>query len=452
MLKFRLLPSETLARQNRVIMRPAEDKYQSLTPLGKTDFRDQQIPFFIKDADRLRHIYVIGKTGVGKSTLLLNMAISDIEKGKGCCVLDPHGDIADKLLNYIPQDRIEDVVHFNITDIQHLVAYNPLHNVHPQQYHIVVANLISTFKKIWADSWGPRLEYILNQSLLTLVYYPKATLLDIQPLLTNTVFREEVLLYVQNNLLKLFWYNEYDKYPPAFRMEAISPVLNKMGVFASNLILRNVVGRNASINIQQIVDTRKILICNLSKGSIGEESSSLLGSILLSGIQQAVLARSNLSEENRTPFYCYVDECGSFLTTAFIGILSEARKYGLSLFLAHQYLDQLPEQIRSAIFGNCGTIISFQTGNEDAVTLAKEFYPVFSAADFINIPKYSFYIKLMIDGQTSKGFSALSLPIQRSACSYKDQIIVNQARAVMQTARTEPVIAEIKKVQQTLFD
>lgn len=428
-------------------------KYQALTPIGKTDFRDQQIPFLIKDADRLRHIYVIGKTGVGKSTLLLNMAISDIQKGKGCCVLDPHGDIAEKLLDYVPEERVADVTYFDITDNEYLPAFNPLYNIGREQRHIVASGLISTFKKIWSESWGPRLEYILHQCLLTLLQYPKATLLDIQPLLTNKVFREDVLLYVTDIHLKTYWYTEYDKYPPAFRMEAISPILNKMGIFISNPILCDIVGRQQSIDIKQLVDSGKTLICNLSKGIVGEEVSSLLGSMLLSAIQHTVLQRGTVPEEERKPFYCYVDECGSFLTSAFIGILSEARKYGLSLFLAHQYLDQVPEHIRTSIFGNVGTMISFQLGNSDAETLAKEFYPVFTASDFINLPKYSFYIKLMIDGVTSKGFSAISSPPTAIEESFKAAIIANNN--IVNSEQSKPIIRQqsLRKPpgQQTLF-
>ena len=423
------------------------------TPIGKTDFRNEQTPFFIKDADRLRHIYAIGKTGVGKSTMLLNMAVSDIQKGKGCCVLDPHGDIAERLLDYVPQERIEDVIYFNVTDMVHLPAFNPLYNIAPEHRHIVASTLISTFKKIWAESWGPRLEYILHQSLLTLLQYPTATLLDIQPLLTNKVFREEVLMHVTEMHLKLFWYTEYDKYPPTFRIEVINPVLNKMGVFITNPVLRGIVGRQQSINIKAIVDTGKILLCNLSKGIAGEEVASLLGSMVLSAMQHAVLQRANMPEEERKPFYCYVDECGSFLTSAFIDVLSEARKYGLSLFLAHQYLDQLPEYIRSAIFGNAGTIISFQTGNSDAETLAKEFFPAFAASDFISLPKYAFYIKLMIDGVTSKGFSALALPAAQVMQSYKKQIIkqIHDAYIVSETITQHIPEPNEKPIQNTLF-
>lgn len=315
---------------------------KTYTPIGLTDFRNQHTPFYIKDADRLHHVYAIGKTGAGKSTLLMNMAISDIQKGKGCCVIDPHGDIADSLLNYVSKKRIPEVIYFNATNASHPIAFNPIHDIPPQHWHIVAANLLQTFKRIWADSWGPRLEYILHHCLLTLLCYPKATLLDIQPLLTNKVFREEVLMYVNEVHLKTFWYSEYDKYPPTFRTEAISPVLNKMGVFISNPVLRNIVGQQGSIDIQDIVENGKILLCNFSKGAVGEEVSSLLGSILLSAIQQAALQRSSQPEENRNPFFCYVDEAHSYIgSNAFESILSECRKFGLSLFLTHQYLEQL---------------------------------------------------------------------------------------------------------------
>lgn len=382
------------------------------------------------------------------------MAISDIQKGKGCCVIDPHGDIAESLLDHVPKERIQDVIYFNAFDTDHPIAFNPLHNIAPEHRHIVASNLISTFKKIWADSWGPRLEYILHQSLLTLLCYPNATLLDIQLLLTNKVFREEILMYVTEPHLKMFWYSEYDKYPPTFRMEAISPILNKTGVFISNPILRNIVGQQGSIDMKDLVDSGNILLCNLSKGAIGEEISSLLGSMILSSLQQSVIRRNNQPEEQRKPFYCYVDECHSFITTAFVNVLAEARKYGLSLFLTHQYLDQLPEQIRSAIFGNVGTIISFQVGNEDAEQMAKEFHPVFKVSDFINLPKYSMYIKLAIDGVSSRGFSALSLPVASIQQSYKQEIIAHsRALFVPDKVLVKSMPAPQKeRTQQTLFD
>jgi len=402
-----------------------DNKYQSLTPIGLTDYRNEHIPFYIKDADRARSLYAAGKSGVGKTTLLLNMAISDIQKGKGIVFLDPHSDAALTLLDYVTPERVTDVVYFNATDIEYPIAFNPLYNVAPDQRHIATANLIATFKRIFNLHNTPRLEYILTQCILTLLHYPTATLLDIQPLLTNKVFREEVLMHVTEMHIKLFWYSEYDKYTPAFRMEAISSVLNKINIFITNPILRNIVGQQGSINIKEVLDSGQILICNLSKGEIGEDTAALLGTMLLSTVQQAVLQRASQRATKRIPVYCYVDEAHTMLNSASAAtsMLSECRKFGFSLFLTNQYLEQLPEEIRAAIFGNVGTLISFQVGNKDAEILAKEFVPVFMASDFISLPKHSMYLKLMIDGMTSKGFSALSLPLPPVQQSYKEEII-----------------------------
>jgi energy-coupling factor transporter ATP-binding protein EcfA2 len=395
-----------------------------ITHIGLTNWRNQNKRFGIKDKDRLGHIYVIGKTGVGKSTLLLNMAISDIENGKGLCIIDPHGDIAESILDHMPQERINDVIYFNPKDIWHPISFNPLKAVHPNYHHLIASGLISTFKKIWADSWGPRLEYILRFSLLTLLEYPHATLLDIQPLLTDVLFRNKVLSYVTNQHTRSFWKNEFDKYSPALRSEAITPILNKTGVFLTSIPLRNTVGQNTNgFRMQQVLDEGKILIANLSKGELGEDASSILGSILVTSIQLAALFRSVVPEQERIPFYLYVDEMHSFISLSFADILSEARKYKLSLFLTHQYIEQLHEKIRSAIFGNVGTIISFRIGAEDAEHLAKEFHPEFNEDDFVNLPRYSMYLKLMIDGATSRPFSAFSLPPKQQAQSLKEEVI-----------------------------
>lgn len=395
-----------------------------ITHLGITNWRNQNQKFGIKDKDRLGHIYVIGKTGVGKSTLLLNLAISDIENGKGLCIIDPHGDIAESVLNHIPQERIADVIYFNPKDIWNPIAFNPLKAVHPNYHHLVASGLISTFKKIWTESWGPRLEYILRFSLLTLLEYPHATLLDIQPLLTDVLFRNKVLSYVTNQHTLSFWKNEFDKYSPALRSEAITPILNKTGVFLTSVPLRNTVGQTTSgFRMQNVLDESKILIANLSKGELGEDASSILGSILVTSIQLAALYRSTQPEYERIPFYLYVDEMHSFISLSFADILSEARKYKLSLFLTHQYIEQLHEKIRSAIFGNVGTLISFRVGAIDAEYLAKEFHPEFSQDDFVNLPKYSMYLKLMIDGATSRPFSAFSLPPKQHSLSSKKELI-----------------------------
>lgn len=395
-----------------------------ITPIGITNWRNQRQPFGIKDKDRLGHIYVIGKTGVGKSTLLLNMAISDIQNGKGLCIIDPHGDIAESILDYIPLERLSDVIYFNPKDIEYPIAFNPLKAVHPNYHHLVASGLISTFKKIWVDSWGPRLEYILRFALLTLLEYPNATLLDIQPLLTDVLFRNKVLSYVTNQHTLSFWKNEFEKYSPQLRSDAITPILNKTGVFLTSIPLRNTVGQTTNgFRIQNVLDEEKILIANLSKGELGEDASSILGSILVTSIQLAALFRSTQPEHERIPFYLYVDEMHSFISLSFADILSEARKYKLSLFLTHQYIEQLHEKIRSAIFGNVGTIISFRIGAEDAEHLAKEFHPVFDEDDFVNLPRYSIYLKLMIDGTTSRPFSADTLPPKLQAQSFKEEAI-----------------------------
>ena len=397
-----------------------------LTPLGITNWRNSNQPFGIKELDRFGHIYCIGKTGVGKSTLLLNMAISDVERGNGFCAIDPHGDISEHILDYIPEHRINDVIYFNPKDKDFPIAFNPLKGVDPNYHHLIASGLISTFKKIWLDSWGPRLEYILRFALLTLLQCPDATLLDIQPLLTDYAFKARVLRYVTSPHILGFWHNEFDKYSPALKAEAIAPILNKTGIFLTSIPLRNIVGQaERGFNVQDIMDNGKILIVNLSKGELGEEAASILGSVIVTSIQLAALYRSTQPEESRRPFYLYVDEMHSFVSLSFIDILAEARKYKLSLFLTHQYIDQINEKIRSAIFGNVGTIISFRVGAEDAKYLELEFKPPFAVSDFIALPRYAMYIKLMIDGATSKPFSASSLALPPHTYSWKEEIKKN---------------------------
>lgn len=377
-----------------------------ITPIGYTNWRNQNIPFGIKDKDRLGHIYCIGKTGMGKSTLLQKMALSDITKGKGCGIIDPHGDVAKYLLKRIPEDRKKDLVYINPAE-DSVVAYNPLHTVHPNYHSLVASGLISTFKKIWADSWGPRLEYILRFSLLTLLQYPYATLLDIQPLLTDPQFREKVLEYVKDDYIFDFWRKEFGKYSPAFRNEVTAPILNKMGVFVSSAPLRTMLGQQVShFRMTQVMDEKKILIANLSKGELGENTSTIIGSILVTAIQLSALYRAKLPMEKRVPFYLYVDEAHSFLSLSFADILAEARKYGLSLFIAHQYIEQLQEEIKTAIFGNVGTLICFRVGANDAEFLEKEMEPVFDRNDLTSLPKLSFHLKLMIDGIASRPYSS----------------------------------------------
>lgn len=382
----------------------------SITPIGITNFRSTNQPFGIKDKDRLAHIFCIGKTGVGKSTLLQNMAISDIEKGKGLCVIDPHGDVAEYLLKQIPEYRKDDLIYFSPADLDNFITFNPLHGVHPNYHHLVASGLVSVFKKLFSDSWGYRMEYIMRFAFMTLLEYPDATLLDLQPLLTDTLHRNKILEYVKNESTIKFWNNEFLKYSAALRAEAIAPILNKTGLFLTNIPLRNVVGsKTNSFRMQQVLDGSKILICNFSKGQIGEDACLLLGSMVVTFIQLAALYRARQPEHERKPFFLYIDECQTFVTLSFADMLAEARKYGLGVFMANQYLDQLHEKIRAAIFGNCGTIISFRVGANDAELLAKEFFPVFESIDLIHLPRYSMYLKLMIDGATSQPFSCVSI-------------------------------------------
>jgi len=405
-------------------MTKSHDEKNPITPFAVTNFRDIQKRFGIKEQNRRGHMYIIGKTGTGKSTLVENLTISDIKSGNGLALIDPHGDLAEEILHFIPKRRIKDVIYFNPADMDYPIAFNPLENVPPDLHHLVASGLISTFKKIWAEFWGPRLEHILRHSILTLLERPGSTLLDLPKLLTYKEFRKNVLNHVTHPQVKDFWLFEFDKYSAWLRSEAISPILNKIGQFLISIPLRNIVGQKENtFDLRKVMDEGKILIVNLAKGKIGEDNCALLGAMIVTKIQLAALSRSDLPEDKREPFYLYVDEIHNFLTLSFADILSEARKYGLNLILAHQYIEQLDDKIRAAIFGNVGTIVSFRVGAEDAKYLAKEFSPVFEESDLINLPNYHIYLKLLIDGTTSEPFSAITMPQAVRNRSYKDKVI-----------------------------
>jgi type IV secretory pathway TraG/TraD family ATPase VirD4 len=382
-----------------------------ITLFAVTNYRDIRQRFGIKEKNRRGHIYIIGKTGTGKSTLIENMAISDINDGNGLALVDPHGDLSENVLSFLPRRRLKDVIYFNPADIDYPISFNPLESTHPDQYHLVVSGLISVFKKIWSEFWGPRLEHILRHSILTLLEYQNGTILDIPKLLTNKEFRWEIVDRLKNQQVRDFWFSEFEKYSAWLRSEAISPILNKIGQFLTSLPLRNIVGqRENTFNLRKVMDEGKILIVNLAKGKIGEDNCSLLGAMIVTKIWLSAMSRADTPEGKRRSFYLYVDEIHNFLTLSFADILSESRKYGLHTVLAHQHTNQLDEKIRCAIFGNVGTIISFRVGIEDAELLAKEFHPVFSVDDLISLPNYHIYLKLMIDGATSRPFSAITLP------------------------------------------
>ena len=399
-------------------------KNNRITPFAVTDYRDIRKLFGIKQKNRRGHMYIIGKTGTGKSTLIENMAISDIKNGYGVALIDPHGDMAEEILDYVPKKRIKDVIYFNPADLENPIAFNPLEKVPKDFHHLVASGIVSTFKKIWSESWGPRLEHILRHALLSLLEYPNSTLLDLPKLLTDKDFRKSVLNHITHPQVREFWLSEFDKYSVWLRSEAISPILNKISQFLISIPLRNIVSQKENtFDVRQAMDEGKILIVNLAKGKIGEDNCSLLGALVVTKIQLAALSRVDLPEENRKPFYLYVDEIHSFITLSFADILSEARKYGLNLVLAHQYIDQLDERIRAAIFGNIGTIISFRIGAEDAKYLAQEFAPVFNEEDLIKLPNFNIYLKLMIDGVASHPFSAITLRLRDINTSHKNEII-----------------------------
>lgn len=426
-----------------------------VNPIGRVNYRKDDRVFGIRDKDRFAHIYCIGKTGTGKSTLLQNMLISDIKRGNGCALIDPHGDLAEDILNHIPENRIEDVIYFNPADTEFPIGFNPLKNVHPKYQHVVASGLISVFKKMWSDHWGMRLEHILRNCLLTLLEYRQGSLLDIHALLTDQGYRNLILAQCANPHRLAFWRQEFEKYSPSFRSEAIAPILNKVGLFTNDLV-KNIIGqKERSFRLEDVMDNGMIFIANLSKGKLGEDVSTLLGSILVTSMQVTALQRASEPEYSRRPFFLYVDECHSFISRSFVDILSEARKYKLSLFLTHQHLEQFDVETRAAVFGNVGTFISFRIGSADAKYVAREFEPSFTEEDLVNLPKFNLYIKLMIDGQTSTPFSALTLPLAVHNKSWKERAIEISRRTycseknTFETTRISPDIFRLEK--GTLF-
>jgi len=382
-----------------------------MTVFAKTNYRNKEAVFGIKPGDRRRHMYVIGKTGMGKTNMIQNMAIQDIRNGKGVAIVDPHGEFAEECLKAVPSFRINDVIYFNPSDMEHPIAMNVMEEVDPEHRHLVASGLVGTFKKLWADSWGPRLEYLLRNAILALLECPGSTLLGINRLLIDKKYRGEVLKKVTDPVVKSFWIEEFSRYHDKMLAEAISPIQNKVGQFLSSPVIRNVVGQTqSSFSVREAMDTQKIIVMNLSKGKIGEDNSALLGAMMITKIQLAAMARVDLPQAERKDFYLYVDEFQNFATESFANILSEARKYHLNLILAHQFIAQLDEAVRDAVFGNVGTLVSFRIGALDAEILEKEFKPVFYGNDLINLAKYSIYLKLMINGVANRPFSATTLP------------------------------------------
>ena len=400
---------------------PAKD----LSIFAETTFRNERIRFGIKREDRRRHLYVVGKTGMGKSKLLALLVLEDIKLGKGLALLDPHGDLAEELIKYIPQKRIYDVVYFNPADSEFPIGFNPLEAVESFKFkQNIVAGFIAIFKKLFSATWNQRLEHILRYTTLALLDYPGATVLGITRMLTDNVFRQKVIGVIKDPLVKKFWTTEFASWNDQFANEAIVPIINKVGQFVASPVIRNIVGQEkGGLNISEIMNKEKILIINLSMGEIGEENSVLLGSMLVTKIWQSALERAAIEESERKDFYLYVDEFQNFATSAFANILSEARKYFLNLTIAHQHIAQLPDKVKSTIFGNVGSIVSFRVGGEDAAILEKEFQPIFGAQDLMNLDLRNICIKMSIQGATAPPFSAYTIDFPEPDENYSQEVI-----------------------------
>src|SRR3989344_2990907 len=384
-----------------------------VTYFAQTDSRSRRTPFGIKNKDRSRHMYVIGKTGMGKSTLLENMAIQDIQNGNGLAFLDPHGKTAELLLDYVPADRINDVLYFAPFDMENPISFNVMEDVGPDKRHLVANGLMSTFEKIWVDAWSARMAYILNNTLLALLEFPGATLLGINRMLSDKDYRKRVVENISDPSVKSFWVDEFGKYTERFAAEATPAIQNKVGQFTANPLVRNILGQpKSSFDLREIMDQKKIIIVNLSKGRVGEGNANLIGSMLITKIYLAAMSRADKNESELTKlpnFYLYVDEFQSFANKSFADILSEARKYKLNLTIAHQYIEQMEEEVRDAVFGNVGTMMTFRVGAFDSEVLEKEFAPTFMAVDLVSLGFRQLYLKLMIDGVSSQPFSAKSM-------------------------------------------
>lgn len=408
-----------------------EDAYLSL--FGATNFRSRHVQFGIKRWDRDRHMYVIGQTGTGKSGLLKLLTLSDVFRGQGIGIVDPHGDYAQSILSYIPKHRLEDVIYFNPSDTANPIAFNPLEVTDPSLKNHISSELVGVLKRMF-ESWGPRLEYILRFTILALLDYPSATMLDITRMLTEKNFRAQVVKHIDDPVVKQFWTQEFASWNEKFASEAVAPVLNKVGAFTANPMIRNIIGQpKSTINMRKAMDEGKILIVNLSRGLVGEDNAAVLGALVITKIQLAAMSRADSAEDNRRPFYLYVDEFQNFATDSFAVILSEARKYGLNLTLANQYISQMTPDVRDAVFGNVGSFIFFRVGADDATVLTKYVSPQFEAQDLMNLHNRHFVAGLTIDGEKTQPFSGTTLNIPAPENDFTANIIENSRRIFSKT-------------------
>ena len=420
---------------------------EEISLFGVTNFRGDNTVFGIRRGDRGRHMYILGQTGTGKSGALELLTISDIYYNKGFAVLDPHGDYAQHVLSFIPKNRVDDVVYFNPADTNHPIGFNPLEINDPSLKGHISSQVVGVLKKLFAESWGPRLEYILRYTILALLDFPNSTMLDITRMLTDRHFRQDVIKYIDDPVVKNFWTVEFASWNDKFASEAVAPVLNKVGAFTANPMIRNIVGQpKSTFDIRKIMDEGKILIVNLSRGLMGEDNAGILGSLVVTKIQLAAMGRADVPESQRTPFYLYVDEFQNFATESFATILSEARKYGLNLTVANQYISQMGEEVRGAVFGNVGTVMSFRVSPDDAPFLQKYFEPEFEAANLIQQHSRFFVISMMIDGEKAPAFSAKTLNLPQPPDDNSVQIIAQPLEPISRSQlkwrpRAPPLLA-----------
>ncbi len=403
---------------------------ENISAFGLTNFRGINHQFGMLRYDRSRHVYIIGQTGAGKSGLLELFALSDIFHGQGYAIIDPHGDFAINNMKFIPGSRLEDVVYFNPADTAYPLGFNPLEVYNPAQKTNISSEVIGVLKRMFGESWGPRLEYILRYTILALLDRPSTTMLDITRMLTDKKFRKETLDYCQDTVVLNFWKVEFASWNDKFVAEAIAPVLNKVGAFTANPVIRNIIGQpKSTFNIRQIMDDGKILVVNLSKGLIGEDNAAILGSFIVTKIQLAAMSRQDIPDiKDRRPFYLYVDEFQNFATDSFATILSEARKYGLNLTVANQYISQMSETVRDAVFGNVGTMISFRVSADDSPILAKQFEPQFEPNDLLQMHNRHFILNMVINGEKAPAFSATTLTLPPQQADNTSRIIENTRR------------------------
>jgi hypothetical protein len=383
-----------------------------ITYFARTDYRHIRDLFGIRRRDRLFHMYVIGKTGTGKSSLLQTLILQDIRNGEGLTVIDPHGDLVETVAAQIPPNRRDDVVYFNVPDPGQPYGYNPLKHVAPERRSLAASGILEAFHKLWGEkAWGQRLEYILRNAILAMLDQPKADLTDLLRLLRDDAYRREVIQNIENEPVKVFWANEYPNYAARYRAEAIAPIQSKIGAFLADPLLRRILTEpEQPLHLRKLMDDGKILLINLAKGMLGEDSAAMLGALLVTTLGLAGFSRADSDPASRRPHWVYMDEFQTFTTLSIANMLSELRKYNVGLTMAHQYLTQLKPDVRDAVIGNAGTLISFRLGGHDAPVIAREFLPTFGPPDLVNLQNYHIYLKLMIDGAPSTPFSAITVP------------------------------------------